>query len=38
METEPRKILLLYKLFFFDREQNYEPNGTGFMIFGALDN
>jgi hypothetical protein len=37
-ETEPRLVLLFYTIFFLDRSQNYESNGVGFKIFGALDN
>jgi hypothetical protein len=37
-ETEPRLVLLFYSIFFLGISQNYESNGVGFKIFGALDN
>jgi hypothetical protein len=35
-ETEPRHMLLFCLIFFLDRSQNYESNGTSFIIFGAM--
>jgi hypothetical protein len=34
-KTIPKQRLLFWTIFFLDRSQNYESNGTGFIIFGA---
>jgi hypothetical protein len=35
-ETIPKQRPLFYPVFFLDRSQNYESNGTSLIIFGAL--
>jgi hypothetical protein len=37
-ETVPKQRPVFFPIFFLDRSQNYESNGTSFIIFGALNN
>jgi hypothetical protein len=36
-EIASRKKFLFFKIILLDRSENYESNGTNFIIFGALD-